>query len=39
MLSKKAQMKNFLKGLISEQKTELIQGNDKKAWAETKNIA
>ena len=39
MLSRKAQMKNFLKGLISEQKTRLIQGNDKKAWAETKNIA
>ena len=39
MLSRKAQMKNFLKGIISEQKTKLIQGNNKKAWAETKNIA
>ena len=39
MLSRKAQMKNFLKGIISEQKTELVEGDDEKAWAETKNIA
>lgn len=39
MLSRKAQMKKFLKVIISEQKTRLIQGNDKKAWAETKSIA
>ena len=39
MLSRKAQMKEFLKGIISEQKTRLIQGNDRRAWAETKSIA
>ncbi|MDE2813986.1 MAG: hypothetical protein OXM01_13220 [Gemmatimonadota bacterium] len=39
MLNRKAQMKNFIEGIISEQKTELVEGDDEKTWAETKNIA